>query len=72
MTRSEAADVIEIYEKDIAICSDRYKQAIKMAVNSLRKESTISLDTFNQVCWERDIAILQLNKLGYKLGDKIN
>lgn len=31
----------------------------------------VSLETYKQVAWERDIAIEQLRELGYELGEKI-
>lgn len=31
----------------------------------------VSLGVFEQVCWERDVAIDQLKQLGYGLGEKI-
>ena len=29
------------------------------------------LGTYNQIQWERDVAISQLNELGYQFGEKI-
>lgn len=34
-------------------------------------ETLVSLDVYNQVAWERDIAIQQLHELGYEFGEKI-
>ena len=34
-------------------------------------EQFVSIDTYQQVCKERDIAIEQLHELGYQLGEKI-
>lgn len=31
----------------------------------------VSLGAFEQVCWERDVAIDQLKQLGYGFGEKI-
>lgn len=33
---------------------------------------TVGIKTYKQMMWERDIAIEQLNELGYKFGEKIN
>ena len=74
MTKNEAADILENFG---AIMQDsKLSKAIEMATKQLRKESTVSLDVFNQVCWERDMAIGQLKELidrlkelGYKFDE---
>lgn len=38
---------------------------------SQNKEETVSLGVFEQVKWERDIALGQLKELGYGFGEKI-
>ena len=35
------------------------------------KDSLVSIETLEQVMWERDMAICQLHELGYGLGEKI-
>ena len=53
---------------------DRFSQTLEatnMAIQALQTENTISLGVYKQVRWERDIAIEQLEELGYSLGEKI-
>lgn len=36
------------------------------------KQETVSIGAYEQVLWERDVAIDQLKQLGYGFGEKIN
>lgn len=36
------------------------------------KKDTVSIGAYEQVAWERDVAIDQLKQLGYELGEKID
>lgn len=36
------------------------------------KDKYVSIGAYNQVAWERDIAIKQLHELGYEFGQKID
>ena len=66
----ETKQVIEVLEQireeqDIKYnnFSEKYKQAIDHAINCV--------GAIEQIKWERDIAIQQLNELGYQFGEKI-
>ena len=37
----------------------------------LEEERTVSRGVFDQIRWERDVAVDQLKQLGYSLGEKI-
>ncbi len=76
MTNEEAIEVLkdlwryehsEFSEKDI-------REALDMAIRALKNEQTdgdlISKSVLDQIKWERDIAISQLQELGYELGEK--
>lgn len=39
--------------------------------NNVSTKNTVSRETFEQIMWERDIAISQLKELGYGFGEKI-
>lgn len=73
MTNEEAKEKLymqwqEFLEENIdyAGISDAYK----MALEDL-SHPQISEEAYKQVMWERDIAIKQLNDLGYEFGEKI-
>lgn len=68
MTKDDAANILEKYKP--LIPNEKFSKAKDMAVYYLRQESMVSLEVFNQVAWERDIAIKQLNDLGYEFGEK--
>ena len=60
----------------LKICrlDERDKEALETAIKALSQEpcdDTVSRGAFEQVMWERDIAIEQLHELGYELGQKI-
>lgn len=46
--------------------------ALKMAIAALEKEPSVTIGTYEQVRWERDIAIGQLEELGYGFAEKID
>ena len=80
MTREEAYSRIdaiiakyEIDEEYVTITNLKDYDALRMAREILEQEptDTVSRGVFEQVMWERDIAIEQLNELGYELGQKI-
>lgn len=50
---------------------DGYINVIKTVPSAEPCKDTISRGVFEQVRWERDIAIEQLHELGYELGQKI-
>ena len=47
--------------------------ALEMAIKALEQQpsDTVSRGAFEQVMWERDVAIGQLKELGYGLGQKV-
>lgn len=63
----ETKQVIEILKNLTCVVSkdkaDETKQAIDHAINCV--------GAIEQIKWERDIAIQQLNELGYQFGEKI-
>ena len=48
-------------------------EAFEMAIRALENQDhgVVSLGVYEQVRWERDVAISQLKELGYGLGEKI-
>lgn len=48
-------------------------EAFEMAIRALENQDrgVVSLGTYEQVRWERDVAIQQLEELGYGFGEKI-
>lgn len=71
---SEIKDIIENLSyincmKGINPSTDDYEKCIDI-LNDLPSADVVSLTTFEQVCWERDLAISQLNDLGLDLGIK--
>ena len=82
MTRTEAIDILKCLAWHKRPSEEEIEEAIKMAINSLKvdemyqlkKEDTdefVNLKTFKQVMRERDIAISQLEELGYDFGEEI-
>ena len=48
------------------------REALCMAISALQaQEETVSRKVYEQISWERDIAVMQLKDLGYSLGEKI-
>ena len=80
MTKTENIRVLEVILDHTH--NEESKEALRFAINSLKvdemyqleKEDTdefVSLKTFKQVMRERDIAISQLEELGYDFGEEI-
>lgn len=72
--------VIEILEhnwtclKNHAYTDNELDEALEYIIKSLEQEpceDAVSRGVFEQVRWERDVAIEQLKELGYELGQKI-
>lgn len=58
-------------EGDVAIWQ-YHVEALQMAISALQaQEETVSRKVYEQISWERDIAVMQLKDLGYGLGEKI-
>lgn len=70
MTREQA---INLLDNLIGMVEDNqnsdYNMALQMAIKALKQESF--KNAYIQVAKERDIAIEQLNELGYSWGEKI-
>ena len=58
------------YERDIVNLDDAIDIVNELAEEY--KDSYVHRETFEQVMWERDIAISQLADLGYSLGETTN
>ncbi len=82
MTREEAIKVIHkmLAYTDLSVRANLNSDmvdACHMAIKALEQEPTtnsetlVSLDVYNQVAKERNIAIEQLHQLGYEFGQKI-
>ena len=82
MTREEAKQVLRhiIQVADTSDCGIKEidgtdEEALEMAIKALEIEpcdDAVSREVFEQVVCERDIAIEQLNELGYEFGEKID
>ena len=68
MTKDEALQILDT----IPTISEQV-DALEMAIKALEQQpsDTVSRGAFEQVMWERDIAIRQLKELGYEFGAKI-
>ena len=64
MTEQEAIDLVHCC---MHVGDERILEARGMAIESLKKQSI-----FEQIKWERDIAIEQLNEIGVGLGRKMD
>lgn len=76
MTGEDAARIVQsiIFVLDNKDYSDEVEKAIEMAVKALRQlpnddENYVVL--WEKAQWERDVAVEQLEQLGYSLGEKI-
>lgn len=65
-------------EKETDFLEDRvWNHAMRECENIINEAEAkwekefVSLETYKQVAWERDIAIEQLHELGYEFGEKI-
>ncbi len=76
MTREEAIKyLIQPIVSGTDIGKEKQKEldAYNMAIKALEQEPSndmVSLGVFEQVMWERDVAIEQLKDLGYGFGEK--
>lgn len=76
MNREEAIKHLETYSTTNGsgqTTQAQHEEAKRMAIKALEQEpsDTVSRGAFEQVMWERDVAIGQLKELGYELGQKI-
>ena len=56
--------VLDFFKNDVYVCNE------VMNMPSVTPKNTVSAEAYEQVMWERDIAIQQLNELGYEFGEK--
>ena len=52
-------------------CEDHYENVVRYFGKKKINKESVSIGVFEQVKWERDVAIQQLKELGYGLGEKI-
>lgn len=76
MTREEAIRCLSVHSSTngSGLCTDKqHYEAKQMAIKALEQEpckDAVSRGVFEQVMWERDVAIDQLKELGYGFGEK--
>ena len=74
MTIDEAIIALKRIRKDWQFTYSYDCEAVEMAIRALKNEQTdgdlISKSVFDQIKWERDVAIFQLHDLDYELGEK--
>ena len=73
MTAQEAIEILKTERNHMipTLLPERI-EAMDMAISTLEKqEETVSRKVYEQISWERDIAVMQLKDLGYGLGEKI-
>ena len=76
----EAFDkIIEWIEKSKTYsCSPQFERGLDYSIKIVNnvaekcKDKYVSIGAYNQVAWERDIAIKQLHELGYEFGENID
>lgn len=73
MTPQEAIKILEVAKAECEWNAPLdYQEAFDMAISALQaQEETVSRKVYEQISWERDIAVMQLKDLGYGLGEKI-
>jgi len=75
MTNEEAINIMQVivHMLEPQYDTDRIEDAVEMAINALEQQPSdiVSRGAFEQVMWERDVAIGQLKELGYGLGQKV-
>jgi len=82
MTREEIKNTPELVDfmLDKSVLADsrakvreRLEEVCNLAIKALEQQpcDTVSRGAFEQVMWERDVAIGQLKELGYGLGQKV-
>lgn len=57
--------------KDLLISKGLYHTAVRRALEDLSTDEVVSKELYEQVKWERDVALKQLDELGISLGQKI-
>ena len=71
MNKADAAEILQKYvfadEECIAQDMKDYNEALKMAIEALSAEAI-----FEQIKWERDVALQTLEEHGIGLGQKAN
>lgn len=73
----ELEDLIDNNESDLYHHNDIYNNAIYNAldvvdsINEKYKDKYVHRELLDQIKWERDIALMQLEELGYVLGEKV-
>ena len=66
----KALDYVTEHGEEVTIKGRR--EAVDTAISALQEqEETVSRKVYEQISWERDIAVMQLKDLGYGLGEKI-
>lgn len=71
MTNEQAIENIQTI-KELYTWSSGADEALEMAIQALQEQSgdAISREVFEQVIWERDVAIAEVKELGYRFGEK--
>ena len=57
--------------KDLLISKGLYHTAIRRALEDLSTDEVVSKELYEQIKWERDVALKQLEKLSVSLGEKV-
>jgi len=57
--------------KDLLISKGLYHTVVRRALEDLSTDEVVSKELYEQVKWERDVALKQLDELGISLGQKI-
>lgn len=60
----------ELNITDIDVLQEKAIEIVEQVAEEY-KNKYVSIGAYKQVAWERDIAIGQLNELGYEFGQKI-
>ena len=72
MTNKEQINYIKEWLKDEYALNAKDREVLTAAIKALeQQDDVVSQGVFEQVMWERDIAIEQLKELGYGFGEKI-
>jgi hypothetical protein len=71
---SVALETIEQAYKELLANAEKFKAYSNNLINSDRSDerSKVSLNTYRQVVWERNLAIDQLKELGYGFGESMD
>ena len=57
--------------KELFLEADMRKDYEFLGIDDIPAEDVVERGVYEQVVWERDIAIKQLEELGYELGQKV-